>query len=183
MIPNRKWSPDRKWSPLLSGEDSSYWITMSHLLSQQKVLIKLNTFNKYLPRLKKETVTTSWQEIPQILSIGYLVSTSEKDKGESFAYTYNIFNLIVPSFLFPWFCTFVMVSVSRAKARETNNLRPGPILAAFWRYVLKFQTNVRRMRIWMDLFFWKRSKERFLSKQINRDSFQCFYKVFYQGGA
>lgn len=65
----RKWSPDLKWSssvckwfPLLSGEenqnglDSSYWITVSHLLSQQKVLIKLNTFNKYLPRLKKETV-------------------------------------------------------------------------------------------------------------------------------
>ena len=153
MIPNRKWYPDRKWSPLLSGEesqnglDSSYWITMSHLLSQQKVLMKLNTFNKYLPRLKKgNRKTTSWQEIPQILSIGYLVSTLEKDKGEFFAYRYNIFNLIVPSFLFPWFCIFVMVSVSRAKARETNNLRPGPILATFWRYVLKCQTNVRRMQ-------------------------------------
>ena len=76
---------------------------MSHLLSQQKVLIKLNTFNKYLPRLKKKRNrnTTSRQEIPQILSIGYLVSTLEKDKGEFFAYRYNIFNLIVPSFLFP----------------------------------------------------------------------------------
>ena len=162
--------PRPQMIPIAIGRGKSEWPglkLLDHyvtLLSQQKVLIKLNTFNKYLPRLKKRNrKTTSWQEIPEILSIGYLVSTLEKDKGESFAYTYNIFNLIVPSFLFPWFCTFVMVSVSRAKARETNNLRPGPILAAFWRYVLKFQTNVRRMRIWMDLFFWKRSKERFLS--------------------
>ena len=162
--------PRPQMIPIAIGRGKSEWPglkLLDHyvtLLSQQKVLIKLNTFNKYLPRLKKRNrKTTSWQEIPEILSIGYLVSTLEKDKGESFAYTYNIFNLIVPSFLFPWFCTFVMVSVSRAKARETNNLRPGPILAAFWRYVLKFQMNVRRMRIWMDLFFWKRSKERFLS--------------------
>ena len=162
--------PRPQMIPIAIGRGKSEWPglkLLDHyvtLLSQQKVLIKLNTFNKYLPRLKKRNrKTTSWQEIPEILSIGYLVSTLEKDKAESFAYTYNIFNLIVPSFLFPWFCTFVMVSVSRAKARETNNLRPGPILAAFWRYVLKFQTNVRRMRIWMDLFFWKRSKERFLS--------------------
>ena len=162
--------PRPQMIPIAIGRGKSEWPglkLLDHyvtLLSQQKVLIKLNTFNKYLPRLKKRNrKTTSWQEIPEILSIGYLVSTLEKDKAESFAYTYNIFNLIVPSFLFPWFCTFVMVSVSRAKARETNNLRPGPILAAFWRYVLKFQMNVRRMRIWMDLFFWKRSKERFLS--------------------
>ena len=136
--------PRPQMIPIAIGRGKSEWPglkLLDHyvtLLSQQKVLIKLNTFNKYLPRLKKRNrKTTSWQEIPEILSIGYLVSTLEKDKGESFAYTYNIFNLIVPSFLFPWFCTFVMVSVSRAKARETNNLRPGPILAAFWRYVLK----------------------------------------------
>ena len=46
-----------------NGQDSSYWIMMdvSRLLSQQKVFIKLNTFNELMPRLKKRNRKTTFK--------------------------------------------------------------------------------------------------------------------------
>ena len=51
---------DRKWSreENQNGQDSSYWIILPRLLSQQKGFNKLNTFNKLMPRLKKKKKET-----------------------------------------------------------------------------------------------------------------------------